>query len=101
MDSLKEQIKNYLFKIYPQEMSSGDIENFAKSRNFNGETGRKRCGDLVKSGLVKTRVEIITKQDGKCVEVAFHKAIKESDIKLEDMPEYRKWHEGMEQPTLV
>jgi hypothetical protein len=76
MISLKEQIKNYLFQIYPREMSSGDIENFAKSRNFNGETGRKRCGDLVREGIVKTEVRIITKQDGKCVEVAFHKYYK-------------------------
>jgi hypothetical protein len=76
MTSLKEQIKNYLFQIYPQEMSSGDIENFAKSRNFNGETGRKRCGDLVKEGFVETTTRIITKKDGKCVEVAFHKYFK-------------------------
>jgi hypothetical protein len=75
MISLKEQIKNYLFDMYPQEMSSGDIENFAKSRNFNAETGRKRCGDLVKEGLVITETRVITKLDGKNVEVAFHKAV--------------------------
>ena len=52
--SLKELIKNHLISIYPKEMSSGDIEDFAKYYNYNGETGRKRCGDLVKEGFVKT-----------------------------------------------
>jgi len=96
MISLKRQIKDHLFEIYPQEMSSGDIENFAKSKGYNGETGRKRCGDLVLAGLVETRVEVITKQDGKCVEVAFHKAIipKKPEIRLEDTPEYRKYGYG-------
>jgi len=88
--SLKELIKNQLISIYPKEMSSGDIEDFAKDNNYNGETGRKRCGDLVKEGFVKTRVEMIVKLDGKITEVAFHKAIKE-EILLEDMPKFKFW----------
>ena len=73
MTSLKKKIKEYLFSVYPKEISSIGIEEFAREQGFLGETGRKRCGDLVKDGFVETRVKIITKQDGKCVEVAFHK----------------------------
>jgi len=86
--SLREKIKNHLESIYPKEMSSGDIEDFAKYQGYNGETGRKRCGDLVKEGLVKTIVKTIVKQDGKITEVAFHKAVINEPIKLEVMPEY-------------
>jgi hypothetical protein len=89
--SLKSLILSHLKNIYPQEMSSGDIEDFASTNNYNGETGRKRCGDLIKSGLVKTETRTIIKKDGTAVIVAFHKAImeeKEPKMRLEEMPEY-------------
>jgi len=100
MESLKQLIKNKLFEIYPQEMSSLDIENFSKENGYLGETGRKRCGDLIKSGLVETRTQIIRKLDGKSVGVAFHKAVVNrtysdfvnKNYTLEDMPEYDKYH---------
>lgn len=85
--SLKELIKNHLISIYPKEMSSGDIEDFAKWNGYNGETGRKRCGDLVKEGKVKTRVETIVKQDGKITDVAFHQAVVFENIFKEPTPE--------------
>lgn len=91
MPSLKEIIKNQLISIYPKEMSSWEIEDFAKYYNYNGETGRKRCGDLVKEGFVKTRVETIVKQDGKITEVAFHQAVMEVEIPFNEMPEYREY----------
>jgi hypothetical protein len=92
--SLKELIKSQLINIYPKEMSSGAIEDFAKYNNYNGETGRKRCGDLVKEGFVKTRVETIVKSDGKITEVAFHQAVIEESVSFVEMPEYLEWQHG-------
>lgn len=87
MLSLKNLIKDKLVSIYPKEMSSGEIEDFSKDNGYNGETGRKRCGDLVKEGFVKTRTEVIVKLDGKPVEIAFHQAVID-EPRFEDMPEY-------------
>lgn len=96
--SLKELIKNHLISIYPKEMSSWEIEEFSRENGYNGETGRKRTGDLVKSGLVKTRVEVMVKQDGKATEVAFHQAVVYEDIPLSEMPEFQEYNK---QPTLM
>lgn len=93
--SLKELIKNHLISIYPKEMSSWEIEEFSKEKGYLGETGRKRCGDLVKAEYVKTRVEVIVKQDGKVTEVAFHQAVIDEEIPLEEMPEYQDYHKEL------
>jgi hypothetical protein len=89
--SLKELIKNHLISIYPKEMSSWEIEEYSRENGYNGETGRKRVGDLVKKGLVKTRVETIVKSDGKITEVAFHRAVINEEIPLTDMPEFEEY----------
>jgi hypothetical protein len=86
MNSLKQQLKDYIFSIYPSEMSSGDVENFAKEHHFNAETGRKRMSDLRAEGFVKTRETTIKKLGGKHTPIAFHQALSESHQSHQDAP---------------
>lgn len=70
-------LRRHIFDIYPSEMSSGDVERFAREQGYLGETGRKRMADLRDDGYVETRWEAIKKQDGKTTKVSFHRAVPE------------------------
>jgi hypothetical protein len=74
MNSLKQQLKDYFFSIYPNTITNRDMEDLSRERGYNCETGRKRAEELVCDGVLKSWVEKTIKQDGKTTETVYYRA---------------------------